>query len=1152
MSSSHPVLHFPNLQTLRLAITSKLLPTHILGQPTRGHRSEKGDLWIEFPHPLEKQTHHGLHQLNIQTGTKSPPLKEKVQTWFEWFPLQKEADPVHDERTSILFWVEDPQSLNELIFEMLRLGNDRQRFAMIIPKGRRGVGQHFLRVLGPPYFTLARAQASESLPQPITAYYQQRDRVWVPWGKQHPLGDFLRPPKNYFLLIPPQGKWELFPEVPFRDIYELTEFQLPRPAQQPAALEWEKRFQVPLKLIRHQTAEPAELWVLQENANEQLEKLVQTADDRLLERLTFAATTDDSEPILVLRARPSREKPPVLGLQAIRFRRFFNLPNLFLPIDQTISPPLRRDVVQRILATDSQSITWLHPTGDGSFQQESMPEGSFQPLRQWVDYLLEQERKPLETWQNAMQFAFEPFICNDDLTYASSEKSLSEEGSSMDLPSADFFPEEENSKSETKESEPTREQEKAPSPQPPQESSSQMLPAPDHTRQRLQTLENEYLEQDFHLSPAERIALWTEMAFLNTELKQSSDTASCWLHALWLEENLDPSQCQAWFMAEAQEHELAHEAPTPAWEDLLEKDTWTTSEARLIIALLVFLQAQATAQPGERTSWQNWLPRHVEKIQQKMEAQERTLPLRAIWLAWRAIAHFSGDDVLSLARARDRILARLHLRGVSPDLELPRFLRVSGTQSSDRLRQVGQHLEALRDQIQTWIEDSEEEALINPNEEAREATQAYADYIFAFGAATLHRTGLADECLESALVRLPSNDAVHDCLRESFEYRIQQRLQGDSPRDRLPPSIQEKLELLTSDQFFIYDKWRHHSRILEPNEQPDRFRRHLDEDLVHRLARLSDLQDREEVLEGIQPYLEPATFEQAQLADQVTILKTALELSLRLGESFARESLSRLRETYHTIQQNLKSIFWKISIEQEIQLIERAFITAGHYNLSQEIEIWIAHFRAILKKDFDNQSLKAISTLFTHGLKSLNKVGMRQEMNQLLEETSQRAERWLRQAQADTPENPETKAEQLQFQLQLTAAHAMLAPEETSFEGNTIIHETRSLLFSQRLKTKSKLALACCYVEVLSQASLEQILPLLEEIFQQLQGLAYDLSINKDHYCYPQLKFIETVVLLFVSDELTLDRKVQQRLEQEEYELRRRIHREMEQALQSM
>src|SRR5262249_30186576 len=151
-------------------------------------------------------------------------------------------------------------------------------------------GEHpraLLRAIGPPYYSLLHALDADRT-SPVHAYVERAPRVWVELGYDHPLATRLQPAPGKFALLRAPRSWTYLDDEPFRDVYEALESPLP---SQPAA--WTPtalphRIAVPLRLRREGAAEGAELWVLRTRADEQLEALVRSADDRLLARLSFA------------------------------------------------------------------------------------------------------------------------------------------------------------------------------------------------------------------------------------------------------------------------------------------------------------------------------------------------------------------------------------------------------------------------------------------------------------------------------------------------------------------------------------------------------------------------------------------------------------------------------------------------------------------------------------------------------------------------------------------------------------------------------------------------------------------------------------------------------------------------------------------------
>src|SRR5262249_58033308 len=74
-----------------------------------------------------------------------------------------------------------------------------------------------------------------------------------------------------------------------------------------------------------------------------------------------------------------------------------------------LAPPLRRDAIRKALLLPSDRVVWLHPTGDGAFVPESLPESAFRPLPEWVEYRVEPARLA-KAWAQSFRWEFEPFV----------------------------------------------------------------------------------------------------------------------------------------------------------------------------------------------------------------------------------------------------------------------------------------------------------------------------------------------------------------------------------------------------------------------------------------------------------------------------------------------------------------------------------------------------------------------------------------------------------------------------------------------------------------------------------------------------------------------------------------------------------------------
>src|SRR5262249_33747095 len=139
------------------------------------------------------------------------------------------------------------------------------------------------------------------------------------------------------------------------------------------------------------------------------------------------------------------------------------------------------------------------------------------------------------------------------------------------------------------------------------------------------------------------------------------------------------------------------------------------------------------------------LVQRLNRVQTMLHQHERVLPVRLVWLIGQALHRLSDGDVLVLARTRDRLLARLFQSGLTGDLDLPAFLRFSGS-GGVRFQAFRNWLLKLPERVRHWL------TKVNPRgtEPPPGETLAYADLILAFGFARLGERDLAHSLHERA------------------------------------------------------------------------------------------------------------------------------------------------------------------------------------------------------------------------------------------------------------------------------------------------------------------------------------------------------------------------------------------------------------------
>ena len=1117
------LVHFPNLDTLRLALTSGAVPENVRSSPTQFASADDQSLWLQTSESLGDLVRKDLRKLGVRfPKTTNIHLTETAAHWLQMLPVTRSLNADHiDAKTPVLFELSEEGQLAAVAIEILRLGNDRQSFRWIESNGRT---KALLRVVGPPYYSLLRAIDGNGQRGAPLAFREAAPRVWIQLGHDHPLAEHIRPPAGHWVFLRPRHEWTYVPEAKLRDIYDVFDFALPDTPTTWRDVEPARQFRVPIRLTRSGSADAADLWVLREPGIDGLEEFVASADNALLARLAFAVGEKDGARLVVARVRPSKAPPPVLVLDGIACRSYLRIPNLFLPIGTALHPPLRRDAVTRLLAEDKTHITWLRPGDNGSFTPESLSDAAFRPLSDWVDYVLEHAQEPIAAWLSATQFQFEGFICTDDVAKEKKPKD----------PPAPKAPTEHETFKPTELAPVVIQPGKRPK-RTTDFTSDEAAATPGELETRLHEIEEVFAGLQTPLEDPERQALWRDMARLNGALHHHSDGTICWSNALWEQERPNSEDTLAWNGAEAKEA-----TSTAGLVRLLKKETPTHANLRVVTGCLVWA-AQESMPAAE-------LRPHLGKLQQFLEKHESFLGVRQAWLAWHAVYQIAGD-VLTLARARDRLLERLYLNGLTPDLDLPSFLRFGGQQASHRFRQVREQVVGLRRLVQDW-------AKVGPNPTA--TTHTYIDLIFAFGLARLGETGEARKLLHDARAAVASADDVHHWLVDAFTFRIEQALEGKPSLERLPETLLERLEAIEHPAYLQHadpyhldtlkqnlritrlkiERLRTKSRILEPVERLYAYRHWVvraDDQLQRELTALTDVSDRAELHQRFE-YL----FTGKHKIKHVTktdprILVAALELAPRLGQAFADSVLDRIPAAMAKLK----------DAERTAELLEKGLFLAAHCDRREDVQRFIGQFHELLGNASALPHEKLIP-LVTGSFRSLRKFGLRDTATQLLERLAGvvGADQSLPRGTSATVASVAV-GKRLCLLLELAGAWFFF-DEET--KARKVLDEAQRILSTNELYYVQQTDVACAYLSALGQAPLDFALARTKEFFRTIEGV-YDNYTTTSHYSLTRLTVVEAMMLAIISDDFTLDREARKRLDDDEFLVRRRIHRDVREAL---
>src|SRR5262245_1977736 len=166
------ILHFPNLDTLRLALTTGAVPPTVSLTAAVAGYGAHGQVWVQPSKPLPQGAVTDLRQLGVHVHkTATVPLDQTVTCWPQLLPVAPDlAAGNQAEKTPVLFELSEAQ-LPEVVNEILRLGNDRQGFRRL---GEDDQARVLLRVIGPPYYSLLRALDHDGQDAAPVAYLDRK------------------------------------------------------------------------------------------------------------------------------------------------------------------------------------------------------------------------------------------------------------------------------------------------------------------------------------------------------------------------------------------------------------------------------------------------------------------------------------------------------------------------------------------------------------------------------------------------------------------------------------------------------------------------------------------------------------------------------------------------------------------------------------------------------------------------------------------------------------------------------------------------------------------------------------------------------------------------------------------------------------------
>lgn len=1108
-------IRFADELALQVALTSEAIAPKLAQRGLQLARDGR-QLWIKPKGRVARSALQALSEAGYPSESEPPAGSEpsELSCWGEALtPERVGEDERAPERGQVLFLLPPEVALADLATELLRLGCDRLQAASAPQPD--GSSLTLARVIDPPYYTLVRAIDRERGVRAFAPTPAGQGGVWTEVGWCHPLVDKLAGDDG-LLLIEREGRWLRLPALEWQDLYTLAQL-LPPAVGETGPGEELPRFEVPLRLVGSPDSRQPQLWILTEDAVEQVDLLAETLPQSVLDRLLFAVGERAGQPPLIaLKARPSAAGPPALVLRGETYAPLRQLPQLHLPCRMMLDPPLRQESLVSLLSPDARYLTWLSPAAaaEGArtsrrvpFALERLPESAFRPLSSWVDYLVDQDREALDAWFAQTRFAFEPFV-RAELTPADGRAP-------------------QGAKPTPAPARPSRRPTRAAAVEPEEQAPAAPAPVapriveverrePSALERALDEAEQSFLALESPGDAPERSALWLEMARLHYALENRREGAQCWARYLW---ELPPEEAEAGLLTWASEESQGSDPAELAGALLAEQEAGRNS-IQTLAALVI-----GGAADGAPEAFAAALREALHELQLWFDQRDEVLDVRTLWLLRWALARLSGGDSLSLARARDRVLRHLH-QGLSPQRDLPQFLRFLGRsdRSSIRTTAAVEQLTRLRQYVQETPREGSELSAGSP-----QLTLAYTDFLFAYALARLGESDQAAALRDGAAAQLDTSDPVHALLVDSYRARIEHALEGLPPATPLPAELISRRDGMPGYESYIVNRLRQWSTILEPSERLNPY------DIYVQHGRDPDELDRR--IDALRAQNDPGALDQQASALFELLSAGADNLPpgarwMERGLGALYEQAPRLTEVRATqILERSPALLGAVEGGPRALLLEQALRLAGHFGHQHLVREFVGMLTAELQ-NLGGEQLTELGPVLSVGLETLRRLGL-DELGAGLLETC-----------AEVTNNAGDSAALLLTRVRMAESLAYL---DRVPQALAICDEAAEAVVPDRGLAPDRLRLARALARALRRVPEEDAEPRLAQLAEQLPTINDQYNTNS-HFCLSAVHFVESLIMGYLDEDLALGELGKRWLDEDEFLVRRRIHRDFQQA----
>jgi hypothetical protein len=263
----------------------------------------------------------------------------------------------------------------------------------------------------------------------------------------------------------------------------------------------------------------------------------------------------------------------------------------------------------------------------------------------------------------------------------------------------------------------------------------------------------------------------------------------------------------------------------------------------------------------------------------------------------------------------------------------------------------------------------------------------------------------------------------------------------------------------------------------------------------------------------------------------------SLENAPRAGEAAVARALQEVPPLLETDA---------LPLENRTELLEKGLFAAGHFDQRDTVQALAGHLVRLFEKPRRPADRDRLAEPMEQAVRALRRLGLRSESDQVLHRVAETILQGQPLATARARLRGPGWAPALRALLSVASGWYYAGNDEPA---HAVIEEARKDLYTGAIDRGERTALVLAYARTLGHVPVKLALGRFEELFVRLKGLKLASSTDS-HYNLRILQLVETVVRSIVHEDFTLGPSVRGWLDDDEFLVRQRIHRDLKALMQ--